>query len=70
MLARLTSCMELAQRPHPTEVTLKISFDEATGVLKVGYSTTINLASALGYRLTRDEAKALASALEAYASRA
>jgi hypothetical protein len=54
--------MELAQPPHPTEVTLKISFDETTGVLKVG-------ASALGYRLARDEAKALASALVAFASR-
>jgi len=61
--------MELAQRPQPTEVTLKISFDETTGVIRVGYSTTINLASALGYRLTRDEAKALATALDAFATR-
>ena len=60
--------MELAQRPQPTEVTLKVSFDE-TGVIRVGYSTTINLASALGYRLTRDEAKALATALDAFATR-
>ena len=34
-------------RPHPTDVTLKVSFDETTGVIKVGYSTTINLASSL-----------------------
>jgi hypothetical protein len=61
--------MELTQQPHPTEVTLKVSFDETTGVLKVGYSTTINLASALGYRLTPDEAKSLAAALSKYASR-
>jgi hypothetical protein len=50
-------------------VTLKVSFDESTGVIKVGYSTTINLASSLGYRLTPDEARTLAGALEAYAAR-
>jgi hypothetical protein len=61
--------MELTQQPHPTEVTLKVSFDETTGVIKVGYSTTINLASSLGYRLTPDEAKSLARALDAFAQR-
>ena len=59
--------MELAQKPHSTEVTLKVTFDEKTGVLAVGYTTTINLASKLGYRLTRDEARDLARALTAFA---
>ena len=67
--ASTISIMELAQRPHPTEVTLKVSFDESTGVIKVGYTTTINLASSLGYRLTQDEARSLARALEAYAAK-
>jgi hypothetical protein len=40
--------MELAQPPLPAQITLKVSFDEKTGVLKVGYGSTINLGSSLG----------------------
>lgn len=62
--------MELTQPPSPTEIVLKVSFDEGTGVLKVGYhATAVNLASALGYRLKAEEATALARALDAYAAK-
>ena len=61
--------MELTQHPIATDVTLKVSFDDTTGVLKVAYSTTINLASGLGYRLTKKEATELARALESFAAR-
>ena len=65
---RYVTAMDLAQKPHPTAVTLTVSFDETNGVIKVGYTTTINLASSLGYRLTKTEAATLARALDKFAS--
>ena len=65
---RLDVRMDLAQLPHPTVVTLKVLFDEQSGVIKVGYSSTMNLASSLGYKLSKKEAKALARALDAFAA--
>jgi len=62
--------MELTQAPRPTEITLKVTFDEETGVLFVGYTTATNLASKLGYRLKPEEATQLARALDAFAAKA
>jgi hypothetical protein len=50
------------------QLVLKVSFDENSGVLMVGYKASpVNLGAALAYRLDASEATSLARALDAYA---
>jgi hypothetical protein len=63
--------MELAKPPVDAQLVLKVSFDENTGVLMVGYKASpVNLGAALAYGLSATEASTLARALDAFAKRA
>jgi hypothetical protein len=51
------------------DISLTLSFDEASGVLSIGWSArpAVNLGSSLGFKLSATEARDLASDLLAYA---
>jgi hypothetical protein len=62
--------MELTKPPVDAQLVLNVSFDETSGVLKVGYSASpVNLGAALAYRLSASEATTLARALDSFAKR-
>jgi hypothetical protein len=62
--------MELTKPPMDAQVVLKVSFDENSGALMVGYKASpVNLGATLAYGLNAQEATALARALDAFAKR-
>jgi hypothetical protein len=62
--------MELTKPPVNAQLVLKVSFDENSGVLMVGYKASpVNLGATLAYGLSVEEATALARALDAFAKR-
>jgi hypothetical protein len=62
--------MEFTKPPVDAKLVLKVSFDENSGVIAVGYKASpVNLGATLAYALTATEAATLALALDAYAKR-
>jgi hypothetical protein len=62
--------MELTKPPVDAQLVLKVSFDENSGVLAVGYKASpVNLGATLAYGLNAAEATTLARALDAFAKR-
>jgi hypothetical protein len=62
--------MELTKPPIDVLLVLKVSFDETSGLLMVGYKASPgNLGATLAYGLSASEATALARALETFAKR-
>lgn len=71
---RLTSTrlvgMQLAKPKVDTSFVLSLDFDEKTGAIIIAttHAPPVNLRTALGYRLTPDEARSLSAALSAWAA--
>lgn len=62
--------VELTKPPVDAQLTLKVSFDENSGVLAVGYKASpVNLGATLAYGLNAAEATTPARALDAFAKR-
>jgi hypothetical protein len=68
-VARLVG-MQLAKPKVDTSFVLSLDFDEKVGAIVVATTHTppVNLKTALGYKLTPDEARSLAVALTAWAN--
>lgn len=61
--------MDFTKPPVDAAIQQTLSFDEKTGVLVVGWTArpSVNLGSALAYRISASEARALARVFDAYA---
>jgi hypothetical protein len=69
-LPDILGSVEISKPPVPATVTLRATFDDVTGVLAIGYTAPpLTLGSTLAYKLSADEARSLARALETYANR-
>jgi hypothetical protein len=64
--------MKLEKPPIEATIAQTVSFDEDAGVLAIGWTASpgVNLGSTLACRVTAEEARALARALNSYADRA
>jgi hypothetical protein len=64
--------MEIAKPRIGADIEQRLSFDEATGVLSVGWTArpSVNLGSSLSFKLSAAEARSLGAALSAFAAQA